>query len=61
MSNDRLIKPSGAILAVLLVAACANYYMDLGWFGRYGRAVVNVLILSVIVLVVNSRAAAQKT
>lgn len=34
-----------AFLAVLLLAAAANYYLDLGWFGNYGRLVLSILLL----------------
>jgi hypothetical protein len=36
-----------AVLLVCLAVAGANYYMDLGWFGQYGRLLVSVSLLLV--------------
>lgn len=40
-----------AVLAVPLLAAAANYYLDLGWFGNRGRLVLSMLLLSAVVLI----------
>ena len=44
-----------AALVPLIVGAAANYYMDLGWFGRYGRLALSVMVLLTCVLVALGR------
>jgi hypothetical protein len=40
-----LFRPLMVVLFICLVAAAANYYMDLGWFGRYGRLALRGVML----------------
>lgn len=45
MSLERILRVIAVVLAILLVAAAANYYLDLGWFDDRGRLVLSVLLL----------------
>jgi hypothetical protein len=48
-----------AALLPFVVGAAVNYYMDLGWFGRYGRLVLSVTILLTCILVALGRGRTQ--
>lgn len=62
MSFERILRVIAVVLAILVVAAAANYYLDLGWFDDRGRLVLSVLLLfSCIVLAVAFRNAERKT
>ncbi|MEN9706211.1 MAG: hypothetical protein RLZZ393_2090 [Pseudomonadota bacterium] len=37
--------------ALFLSASAANYYLDLGWFGRYAKAAVGLALLFVLFVV----------
>jgi hypothetical protein len=45
----KLIEPVAAVLFVCCAVAMANYYMDLGWFGSYGRQVLSIVVLVVVI------------
>lgn len=45
IATNTALRLCAAILAVVLVLASANEYLELGWFGRYGRIVVSVVTL----------------
>jgi hypothetical protein len=40
------------VLLILLLAAAANYYLDLGWFGIHGSVVLSMVLLAVGVFVI---------
>jgi branched-subunit amino acid permease len=45
MSFKKILRGVAGLLAILVVAAAANYYLELGWFGSRGRFVLSVLLL----------------
>jgi hypothetical protein len=45
MSLEKTFKVIAVVLATLLVAAAAIYYLDLGWFNDRGKLVLSVLLL----------------
>ena len=47
LSRNLTLRLVAAVLLVCLAVAGANYYMDLGWFGQYGRLLVSVSLLLV--------------
>lgn len=50
MSVDKLVRPVASVVAVFLVVAAANYYMDLGWFGSRGKLVLILAVLLICIL-----------
>jgi hypothetical protein len=40
----------GGVVLICVIVATANYYLDLGWFGRYARLAVSVSILLGLIL-----------
>mgnify|MGYP003394600534 CR=1 FL=1 len=56
MSFDRTLRVMAVVLAILLVAAAANYYLDLGWIDDRGKLVLSlVLLFACIVLAIAFR------
>lgn len=51
----KLLRLVAALLAICIAVAAANYYMNLGWFGRYGRLVLSIIVLLTCILLVWSR------
>jgi len=45
MTIERILRVVAAVIAIMLLAAAANYYLDLGWFGDRARLVLSVLLL----------------
>lgn len=46
---ERLLGPLAAILFFCVIGAAVNYYMELGWFGRFGRFVLVLTMLAVLI------------
>jgi len=43
------------MLLPFIIGTAANYYMDLGWFGHYGKLAVSVAILVTCILIAVGR------
>lgn len=50
MVTNTTLRPIAAIIAVVLLLTSANYYLELGWFGRYGRIVLSVALLATVLV-----------
>jgi hypothetical protein len=50
-----------AASAPFIIGAGANYYLDLGWFGRYGKLVLSVMLLLTCVLLALSSRTPRRT
>jgi hypothetical protein len=59
MSSTVLRVLSVALFLCLFVASL-NYYMDLGWFGRFGKLAVSIVILLICVLILIARQTMRK-
>lgn len=58
--NIKLLRSLAAVLALCILGAAANYYMDLGWFGRRGKLVFSITILLACILVALSQRTSPK-
>ena len=58
VSSEKLTKGAVATSTLLVIATAANYYLNLGWFGRFGKAVLAVALFCVVVSI--SRLPAQR-
>jgi hypothetical protein len=45
MSTNSVLRLISALVAIGMAVLCANYYLDLGWFGRAGRLLVSLWTL----------------
>ena len=53
ITGNNLMRLASAAMAVWMAVAAANYYMDLGWFGHYGKIILSATaFLGVILLMV---------
>jgi hypothetical protein len=52
----KLVRSLAAVLAACVAGAAANYYMDLGWFGRYGKLMLSITLILGCILVMFSQA-----
>ena len=41
---------ASAVMAAWMAVAYANYYMDLGWFGQYGKVILSATTFFGVVL-----------
>ena len=53
--NNRLLRLVAAVLTIGTCIVVANYYMDLGWFGRYAKVVLNAALLLVCIFLMVMR------
>jgi hypothetical protein len=58
---DKLLRPVAAVLAICVLGAAATYYLDLGWFGRWGKLVLSVSVLFVCFFLIWSQRVSRKT
>jgi hypothetical protein len=55
ISGNDLMRLVSGVMTVWIAVAAANYYMDLGWFGHYGKIILSattffgVILLAVFV------------
>jgi hypothetical protein len=57
---ERLAGPFAAILLFCGICAGANYYMDLGWFGRFGGLVMYLTELAMLTFILALRHASRE-
>lgn len=50
----KALRLTSAFLALCVAVTAVNYYLRLGWFGRYGRLAVSVAVVLTCVLLVNA-------
>jgi hypothetical protein len=50
-SSRALKNGAFAICSVLFFVAAANYFMHLGWFGRFGKSVLGMSLMLVVLVI----------